>query len=340
MLHIALLTPSHSGSPKVLAETLAPLIEETNNEVKIYYRANALLRLTKVDKKKFKLLKNILRKIQAFSDKRLFRTLKKKDLIIICGTTPFAFYRDTYNIEKLKTILPGLPIFYYAVQYLGNSPSLIKRLKNGNHKLFERYDWHLSVSPITEVRVKNKNCWSAIGLNLKSSGLRPVKKDKYFAVIDFVQPGFKDYRREQISVLEELRIPYFCLQKKYSTDAIRNIYRKASIFFLQSMEAFGLPIAECLATGSFIVCASSSWPMSWRLDENPRMHAPGQLPDCFLVYNNREDLVQKLKKNMQDYDLVETPQKVFKTFIDYYPDFYYGNKENLMTSFNNYNLLV
>ncbi len=336
MLKIALLTTSQHRSPRVLAETLAPLIEYTGHTAKIYYRLNAVQRLTSLKENGFNSAKRVMMMALFWiGDYLFFRKLKDSNIIIICSCTPFAFYRHTYNINELKRKISDKPVLYYAVQYLANSPTLVEKLTEGGHSLFERYDWHLSVSDITEVRNKQEPPWSHIGLNLKCTGLRPESKKEFLAVLDHTFPGNEAHKDLHKEVLQELRINYIELKGEYTISQIREIYKRASIFFMQSYEAFGMPIAECLACGSYIITPDSAWPMSWRLDENPEIHGKGTLPDCFIVYAGREDLVRRINQLRDNYDLNRTPMEVFNLFYKHYPSLYEGNVNNLRRVLDN-----
>lgn len=329
-LDIAILCGPENGSPKVLAETLNEFITSTGNSSTVFYRVKAFRRLLSSKQVKFNSLSWFLYKLKhKTGDKQLFEQLRNKDAIIICDWTPNGFYKDTYNIEKLRTIINNKPILYYAVQFLENSPTIIKKLKDGGHANIDRYDWHLSVSPITELRGTPNPPWNQIGMNLKSAGLKPVKKDDFFAIVDFLRPGYEQYRKIQIKALEELNIPYISLEREYTLSEIRELYKQSSVFFIQFPEAYGLPIAECLACGSYIGTPNSSWPMSWRLDEKVEVHGPGTLPECFLDYNGEDDLKKQLAAIRENYDLIETPKKVFDIFMKHYPTFYEGNKPQL-----------
>jgi hypothetical protein len=334
MLKIAILSGPENGSPRVLAETLDQLIKETGYASEIFYQSKAIRRLLSANQVKVNKILWFLFKLKNFmADRRLFAKLREKDAVVICDWTPHGFYKDTYNIPKFKTLIDNKPVLYYAVQYLWNSPTIIQRLKDGNHDLQERYDWHLSVSPVTELRGTPAPPWSQIGMNLKSTGLKPVIKKEFLAIVDFLRPGYEQYRETQIKVLEELKIKYISFEREYSVSEIRELYKMSGLIFLQFPEAYGLPIAECLACGSYIGTPDTSWPMSWRLDEKLEVHGPGTLPECFLVYNGAEELKTKLIALRDNYDLAKTPQKVFDTFYKYYPTFYEGNKESLLDVF-------
>lgn len=330
MVRIALITSRNNGSPKILAETLNSFLIKQDIRSKIFYSDRALNRLYSLREIPQKKIIWLLSKISSiFQDTIMIKELRKFDAIILCGTTPFAFYKDSYNIKKLRQLVPEVPILYYAVQYLGNSPTLMEKLSGNLEDLLSKFDWHLSVSEITEIRQKPKYPWSQIGLYLEETDLSPSPKNEFSALVDFEQPGYEKFRQDQIETLEELGISFHALEGKYSISEIRKLYKQASIYFMQSKEAFGLPIAECLACGTYIFTADSSWPMSWRLDENVEIHGPGSLPKCFILYQGREDLKNKVVSIRDGYDLVQTPKKVFEEFIRYYPTFYYGNRSSL-----------
>ena len=330
ILKIAIISGKENGSPRVLATTLDQFIKSTNNLSRIFYKAKALKRLLKKANVRYnKWIWFLYKLFNTLNDKSFFSRLKGFDAVIICDWTPNGFYKNTYNIKKFKDIIGGKPVLYYAVQYLGNSPTLIKKLKDGGHPLTERYDWHLAVSDITEIRQNPSPPWSKVGLYLKSTGLRPKKREKFLAVVDFVRKGYENYRAVQIQVLEELKIPYISLEKEYSIEEIRQIYSEASLFFIQFPEAFGMPIAECLACGTYICTPDSSWPMAWRLNNSPKVHGPGILPECFVVYDGEKDLAEQITRIKNDFDPEKTPQKVFDIFLHYYSDFYSGNQEAL-----------
>jgi hypothetical protein len=334
-LKFALMCGPENGSPKVLAETLEKFIVQSGHTAKVYYQVKAFKRLLSHQIVKYNRLIWMLYKAKNLvADRKLFSRLRAYDAVIICDWTPNGFYRDTYNIDKLKSIIKGKPILYYAVQFLQNSPTIIEKLSSGGHASLERYDWHLAVSSITEKRGIPAPPWSQIGMHLRSTGLQAVPKEEFFAIVDFLRPGYENYREIQKESLDELGIPYISLETEYSVEDIRAIYKKASIFFLQFPEAFGLPIAECLASGCYIGTPESSWAMSWRLDEEVEVHGPGRLPECFIVYEGKEDLKKQLLTLREEFDSVKTPEYVFEVFYRNYPSFYDGNQEALNDVFS------
>lgn len=332
MLKIAIVSRPENGSPKVLANCLFDALKPTSHKVEKFYRLNTFKRLVKYKKVKHKYsypLWLVYKARHFFKDQLLLKQLKKFDLIIITDCTPMAFLEETYNIERLKMLMDPIPVFYYAVFYLGNGPTMIDYLKQHNQPGLERFDWHLSVSAVTEVRQAEGDHWTQIGINLKSTGLKPAPKSSFLAVVDFAQPGYEEVRNTQIRALKELEIPFISLDRPYSISEIRAIYKKAAIYFMQSYESFGLPIAECLCGGSYIFTANSGWPMSWRLDEKPEIHGPGTLPECFVLYDDLEDLKRKIQEIKHGYDLENSPQKVFDIFYKHYPSYYEGKPKIL-----------
>lgn len=332
MLKIAILTRPLNSSPKVLAECLTKALENSPHTVHTYSKLQVFKRLIiyRHVKHKYNYLLWLLYKIvHYFQDQIFLKRLKQYDILIITDTTPIAFQKETYNIEKLRKVLNGTPILYYAVFYLGNAPTKVAFLQSQKEHTFERFDWHLSVSKLTEIKSPIAAPWTPIGLYMKGTDLRPQAKKEFLAVVDFKRPGYEHFRATQIKVLEELNIPYISLDRPFTVEEIRQIYRQASMYFLQFPESFGMPIAECLCCGSFVMTPDSSWPMSWRLNEEPRLHGPGKLPECFIVYDNEEDLKEKLRTLQAEYHLEKTPQKVFDIFYEHYPSYFDGNLEAL-----------
>jgi hypothetical protein len=328
-LKIAILTREDYRSPRILAESLKFQLEQAGAEAKIFYYISLLNRLVGYTQSKLSFhfwLKKIISNY--LFDKKQIRQLKNYDAIIISECTPNAFWRKLYNVEKLKNILQ-IPILIYEVYYLGNAPSQEAVLKQNKDALLQRFDGHLFVSPVTEIRQQNLYNAYCIGLLAKSWDLKPLPKKELIALVDFSQPGYEAYREIQIGQLTKAGISFIVLEKSYSIEEIRDIYRRISIYFVQFPEAFGLPILECLCTGAQIFTPNSGWPMSWRLDEKPEVHGSGILPDCFTVYHSEDDLLHKLLAFKEIFSPSETPLQVFNEFVKTYPAFYAGDQSEL-----------
>lgn len=264
--------------------------------------------------------------INWFRDRRVIQALKQVDAVVISECIPNAFWKSLYNVEKLKAILKK-PVFIYEVYWLGNAPSQIETLQNSGFEVNERYDGHLFVSPVTEIRARLLPNTFCVGLLAKTWNLKPHPKQELLALVDFAQPGYEAHREIQISQLTMAGIPFIALERSYTIEEIRSIYQQISIFFVQFPEAFGLPILECLCTGAQVFTPHSGWPMSWRLDENPEVHGPGILPDCFTVYNGEDDLLHKLLIFKENFQPEITPLTVFADLVKYYPGFFNGDDD-------------
>ena len=330
-ISIAILTRPDYKSPRILADSLKQQLEREGAKVDLYFSIDALTRLDSYNffQSKIKFHFWLRRKLlNYFNDSILLKKLKSYDAVIISECSPNGFWKELYKVEKLKQIIKK-PVLFYEVYYLENAPTQVEFLKRKGDPLTERYDWHLSVTSVTEIRSNKQGPWSCIGIDLSKSGLGPNTKKEFIALVDFMQPGFEKYHEKQIKVLQELNITTIVLNGSYSLEEIRAIYKKASVFFIQFPEAFGLPIAECLACGAQIITPNSGWPMSWRLDDTPEVHGEGILPDMFYTYSSYEDLKQMLIRFKDSYDLEQTPQRIFKKFIEYYPHYYFGNSQEI-----------
>lgn len=328
-MKIVILTRPQCSSPRILAESLHMQIRESDHDTEILFDVDTLSRLVGFMESKLSFHFWLKKKIfYWYKDNRVMRTLKEADAVVISECIPNAYIEKLYNVTKLKTIIKK-PVLIYEVYWLGNAPTQIASLQQRENKVCERYDGNLFVSPITEIRVNPLSNSFCLGLLAKNWHLQPLPKKELVVLVDFVQPEFKSYRDIQICQLEKAGIPYVSLERFYTIDEIRKIYQDVSIYFMQSYEAFGLPILECLCAGAQVFTPDSGWPMSWRLDENPEVHGPGTLPNCFTVYNGEDDLLMKLLEFKDKFNPVETPLQVFNEFLKTYPTFYEGNRAEL-----------
>ncbi len=328
-MRIAILVPPRNASPLILAHSLQNQLKDAGVISEISEEIDVLNRLVSYKNSSLNFHFWVWKKIRNyFSDRRILKWLKGIDAVIICDCIPNGFWKRLYNVEKLKTIIQK-PVLFYEVFYLGNAPTQVADLKRNHDPLLERYDAHLFVSPVTEIRSKDPVDGHAIGLMAKTWNIQPLPKKEIIALVDFAQSGYEAYREIQIAQLKKAGIRYISLEGSYTIDKIRDIYRRASVFFVQFPEAFGLPILECLCAGAQVFTPDSGWPMSWRLNEDPVTHGPGVLPKCFTVYSGEDELLQKLLEFKENFDSVETPLKIFGYFIKQYPFFYEGNSEEL-----------
>ncbi len=328
-MKIAILTRPDFRSPRILADALQMQLGKQGREVAIFYEISLLNRLVSFKNSKLNFHFWLKRKLQHFfRDATLFRKLKSFDVVIISECTPNGFTRRLYNVEKFKRII-NKPVGFYEVYYLGNAPTKIASLTKNDDALFERFDFHLSITDVAEIKTLPSKNWYPIGIYAESWNLKPTPKKELIAIVDFMQPGYEKHREIEIWALNKAGIKYISLEKQYSFEEIRGIYQQGAIFFVQFPEAFGVSILECLCCGVQIFTKESWWPMSWRLNENPQVHGEGIYPPCFTVYDNEEKLVNELMVFKENYNLTETPKKVFDIFLAHYPQFYYGNETEL-----------
>ncbi len=335
---VAILTRPDNKSPKVLAQSFKSMCSQISVKADIFYEGAALLgRLFSLfDNRLFK--KNfhfIFRQklVNYISDQWLIIKLRKYDLIVISECIPNAYWRGYYDVEKLKKKIRK-PIAIYEVYYLGNSITHTNLLNQGCHYGIDRYDWNFSISEIAEIRKKPSIYlkWTSIGLHIANCGLKPLVKNEIIAVIDFAQKGFEQYRDEQIEVLASFpQIKLIYLDGEYTNDEIRKIYGKASLFFVQFPEAFGVSIAECLSTGSQVIVKDINWAMSWRLQNDK---SEEYLPGCFYVYENSYNLNKFLQEFLNNFDSHKSSLNVYDTFIKHYSHFYNGDLQSLKASFD------
>lgn len=333
-MKIAILTRPQNASPKILAYSLRAMLERLGVEATVFEEAlpmlGRLFPLTAKIRYTIDLHYRIREKLRYWSrDRAIVKELAKYDALIVSECCPNAFWRGYYDIEGFRRLLLGLPILYYEVYYLGCAPTRLERLQANRDYGIERYDWHLSVSPVNEVRLPEGPPWSAIGLDLRSAGLGPSKKPGFNVLVDFAQPGYEREREDQLAVLQQVGIKPMILSGSYEIANIREQYNEASVILMQFPESFGVSLAECLATGAYVFTPDSGWPMSFRLNSNPTVHGPGELPECFVTYNSRDDLKQKLLNLRSRYDSETEPFKVFEVFRKHYSSFYEGNLSGL-----------
>ncbi len=331
-MKVAILTRPDYKSPRILAETLSAQLSSIQIDSKVFFGIDTLTRLVSYKNSGLSLHFWFSEKIKFyFKDVKLIKELLEFDCIVICECTPNGFWKNLYNVERLKKIIKK-PVLFYEVYYLENAPTIVEQLSKTNNPGIERYDWHFAVSKTTEIFTEPKAPWSAIGLYSKIWGISPTPKNELLAIVDFLQPGYEKYREQQIDALKRAGIPFISLERRYSIKEIREIYQSASIFFLQFPEAFGLPIVECLCAGVQIFTPDSGWPMAFRLNKDAEINGPGLLTECFTVYNQDSlyELLQEFKKNFHNEN---TPKVVFENFIANYPHYYYGDCKELRDAF-------
>jgi hypothetical protein len=334
-LKVAILTRPGACFPNIISLGLSDMLNQMNVENKVFDNAIPfLMRLLPFSEQPKRWVNNfhfrVYNKLKnRKQDNQLLNDLKKYDIIVLSECLPNAFWKNYLAIETLRTKLNNKPVFSYTDAYINNAPLHQKQWFDGDDYDASRFAVNFCPSPVTEIRKEANLNWKAIGVNISISKLKPVIKKDFVAVVDFEQRGYEPYREQQLAVLKKLGIKTIELKGRYPFEEIRKIYQQAAVFFLAFPETFGLPIAENLASGTYIFTPNSGWPMAWRLDEKPMPWGLGQLPDCFKVYQNEEDLEKQLLLLKQQFDGEKTPLQVFDTFMKHYSNFYYGDLNSL-----------
>jgi hypothetical protein len=335
-VRIAIFSRPGACFPNIISLGLRGMLNDLGIENKIFYDSiPMLMRLLPLSEKPKRWHNNLQFRIRNkithyFADRKLMREISKYDAIILSECYPNAFWKNFFAIKELRNRYKGC-IISYTESPLDSAPLNKKKQMNDYDYDELLYDYNLFVTGLMEVKTDLKQNQAVIGVNLDNKELlKPTEKDEFFALIDFAQPGYETQRKQQLSVLKKLGVKYIALEGRYPIDEIRRLYSKAAVFFLAFPETFGLPISECLACGTYVFTPNSSWPMAWRLDENPVSMGPGLLPACFQVYDGDMDLENKLKNLMHTYNLKHTPEYVFNNFIEHYGRFYFGEPNALL----------
>ncbi|MBS1665940.1 MAG: hypothetical protein JST58_01045 [Bacteroidetes bacterium] len=330
---IAILSRPDDRSPKILAMGLQQMLESLGYESAIFYEGSSMLgRLFPLRKKIYNQIRlhfRIRTKLRYFfRDRALIRQLAQYDIIVLSECIPNAYWRGYYAIEELRARIRK-PICLYEVYYLGTSIKYSQELMAGHHHGLERYDWNFSITDTTEKQEQPspEKKWSVIGLDLSHTGLEPQVKNEFIVLVDFLQAGFEESRKMQLEVLAELGIKTIALEGSYRMEEIRELYKKASVLMVQFPEAFGLPMAECLSTGAYIMVPDPFWAMAWR--KKDEHSSDFYLPSFFVQYQGRAGLREKLWAMSRDYDPLVSPQWVSQSFKEAYPHFYSGDLGSL-----------
>jgi hypothetical protein len=335
-MKIAIISRSGPCFPNIISQGLMHSLKQLDNHVDIFYEGIPfLMRLLPLSKRPkrwhnnwhFRLRNKI---IFYLKDKAFIKTLNNYDIIIISECYPNAFWKNYFAIEELRKLYKGKVVSYTEAPIEAAPANKLRHFDEDDYDE-TRFNYNLFVTDRMEIEWVLNEKQSKFGINLTyNKKLVPKTKTNFIAVVDFAQPGYENIRATQLAILKKLEIETIVLEGRYPIEEIQEIYRNAAIFFMAFPETFGLPIAECLACGTMIATPSSSWPMAWRINENPKSNEEGTLPSqCFKVYKNETDLEQMLIDLQQNFDFIETPLKVVREFKNVYSHFYNGNIEAL-----------
>jgi hypothetical protein len=338
-MRIAILSDDSYSYTKPMAISLSKMLNQLNVKNRIFYNGTKALNY-RSEKNLFENIKEIIKIIINLFIKNRFiipsykdliilkKQLKKFDVIIVCAAIPISLAKNYYNGIDLLRKYFNTPIINYDVHFWASMEGrkFIRKLnvesKWGGFCGFERFDYYLTASNISEIPVK-KIFWpvSVIGANFTNKYLKP-RQIKFRALIDFKRKNFLAERKMQIEILKKLNIPYTILSKKYEHSKIYKIYSKHSIYFLAHRESFGLPIVELQNCGCYIFTPYKKWAPSHYINKSIYSRGEGNLSKNFIIYNNDPLLLEKKIKKIKSNYLAK---KVIYEFKKKNGNLYKGN---------------
>lgn len=332
-MKIVIITRPENRSPKVLAYSLRNMLSSNGVECDIIENIDFLRRLLPIYKKPTRWNKYLHRRLEdkirfLKKDNELIARCKQADAVIISECIPNAYWKNYYALTELKKKIAGKPFGLLEVFYLNSAPHFREKLLDAGDNVEDIFDFQLAVTDKSYVPAVLGPTMFTVGLDLASFTLKPTPKVKFRVLVDFEWDGSEAIRKEQIDVLEKLGIEYTVLKGEYTPAELRKLYSESSVFLIQHFESFGLPIAECLATGTHIMTANAGWPIAFRLNPSAGIYKESELPSCFSVYTDGADLEQKLR-GLQKENQSVFYQKNFDVFQENFPTYYTGNLHEL-----------
>lgn len=303
-MKIAILASDDRSFRPVMARSLASMLYDLSCEV--LWLDHGLFLMTSLVaqcRKDSGVLAMAIHRLRLARRRFKMRTLLKDcDAVAVIGHLPHAFM-EQYPIEALRRVIPHTPIVLYANYYLPTRGRWLKFLKEGspqhgvphggNHGM-ERYDWYLATSVASEYTLMSvpQPC-SCIGIRIRDESLFPDQRGEFRALIDFERPDHLHERAIQVQALHDVGVKYEVLSGSYDLTAIREIYRRTSIYFVAHRESFGIPICEVQACGAKIFTPYANWCPSHWIKEDLKVPGPGRLGSNFVVYDNRLQILKE-----------------------------------------------
>lgn len=276
---------------------------------------------------------NLRRAIRRRKQKSFLHQIVGFDLIVVVSNFPYALMKETHcAIEVIRAMNPNIPIVSYSYVYLlgsGRGPTFQKYFVDGLGHLtygLERFDHYLVVNLSTPQPLPDtEHPVHEIGVNFDDGTLFP-EQQTFQALLDFPRPGKELEREMQIAALEKTNTKYIELNGTYTTDEIRSIYRKTSLYFVAFLESFGFPIIELQACGSRIFSPYRSWLYAHSIKEDLHISGFGRFSINFWIYNNDPNLLESyIMQAKRDYN----PLSVRNELLAEQPHFYKGNQQAL-----------
>ncbi|RZK13830.1 MAG: hypothetical protein EOO43_17280, partial [Flavobacterium sp.] len=270
--------------------------------------------------------------IELHSNQSLLKQLSGFNAVIVVAHLPTSLSKKHFSyVEEIRSKIK-LPILNYDLCFWSTRGDWCERVINepqwGGFTGFDRFDWYLAVSNISEFP-QNKNIeWpvTVVGGSFENTELYPDQNHVFKVLIDFERPKYSDERKLQLEVLNELNIPYTILEGEYDYSVLCSIYRQHSAYFLAHRESFGLPIVEVQNCGSYIFTPYKNWAPSHYINKAVSDSGEGDLSGNFIVYDNQKD---KLAKELMRIKNEFNASVVIETFTASHPHLRCGDLEKL-----------
>jgi hypothetical protein len=246
----------------------------------------------------------------------IFRFLRMRQFdAIVVVKLPGGLASSLFHVETLRRLLPRTPLVLYSKSNDATESGIWRIEEKAQELPMGRFDWYLAASvPRDSSSLRSSHPVSVIGLDLNDGTPPPGSKPQFEALLDFERPEYVAQRAVQIQALEDAGIRYAVLQRTYSIERMKSIYRTTCVYFLANPHVFGLPICEVQACGGYVCTPDADWCRCHSLTSN------------VIVYgNDKRLLVEELQRIRGDYD----PQRVIRTFRTSEPSLFYGNDEKI-----------
>ncbi|MEO8578030.1 MAG: hypothetical protein ABI556_15075 [Gemmatimonadales bacterium] len=347
-MRVDILANDRASFIRPMAEGLQRMLVDCGAEPRLHY--DGLSNLMMRQKPDFSSARSLAGSTLRLSQSRrafeeFVEQLRGTELIVVVANVPGSFSPGLMpNVELLRARFPDVPIVNYDLHYLPTLDSWGRFLLKGERTQLsatdlavfskgqfglERYDWYLMASVGTEIPLpQGPHPYSLIGLDLDDGTLYPDQRGQFRALIDFEQNRFHypEYRKLQLEALQLSGVDYDVLERPYSMEEIRAIYRRTSIYFLASAEGFGLPICELQACGSLVFAGDPYWPAShWLGDDYYAKREPKLSPNFVVYEKDAGRLAERIRQAAADSD----PHAVRAAFEKYQPQLLHGDRESV-----------
>jgi hypothetical protein len=312
-MRVVILTSSNCRSPRFLAEGLGRMLAKLGIGVDCFPLALKMLYAIST--------RNLCRrnrlKASVADIYLLLRKLDRYDAIIVSDTVSIIGRAEI--LEPLKAL--NRPLLHYEVFAYQGSDYWLQQFGSTAHHVFDGF---LTVSGIHDDQPLLDKPIFEIGMDLPA----PQKFDyqrPFSALLDFPRKGYELERKIQKEALQFLKVPIIELDREYTFREIDDIYSQVGIAFIAFPEAFGLPIVQLQYHGAYIASPRPTWIKRHALRTKGHVFDPdldrSAFTDNFILYDSKEDLIQKLSSLMQNFN----PWQVRKILLAKQANFVHGN---------------